>query len=154
MVFYFLDEYSGEKEVVVDNDSIIVKYEDNSEIKGIKLNYADMQNISFTCEVDHYIFDIIMTDVVVTFSLNVDNKAKIREWLKMYKDIMSYLPKYYSIDNIEHKYTQSENTENIGDEFYINIISDSLNKKSKSKLTLIGAAIFLATFVLLRLTIF
>lgn len=151
MSFYFLDEYFGEKEVIIGDESIIIKYQDEHEIKNINIRHEYIKNISFSCKVDHYIFDVATDTIVVTFSLSIDNRIKIREWLKIYKDIMINLSKYYSIDEIKHRYVKNKSLEFIGDEFYIEIVPSKLEEKSKVSLYIISTLIIILILILINL---
>ena len=147
MGFYFLDDYPGEKEITVNENSIVVSFEDNSKQKSIEVKYVDMTELSLLREIDSYIFNLTTNEIVITITLSIDDEVKIKEWLKMYRDVMSYLPNYYSIDDIKHSYTKHENAESIEDGFSIEIPSCMKNTKSKNNLLYISMAMILVVIM-------
>lgn len=151
MGFYFLDDYVGEKEITVNENSIVVSFEDNFEQKSIEVKYVDMTELSFLRKIDSYIFNLTTNEIVVTITLSIDDEVKIKECLKMYRDVMNYLSNYYSIDNIKHSYSKYENMGSIKDGFIIEILSGVKNTKSKNNLLYISMAMILA--IIVRLSI-
>lgn len=147
-IFVFLNEHEGKKEIVVNDDSIIFKYNNSSEEKEMKIAYLDIINISLYRFKEVYLLSIETKESCLELNIDIDDIDKINKCKTLYRKVSSALCNNYSKDDLDCEYKEDSSGELI--EYRI----DFLPKEHSLIQTKLIAVMTLILFAVVALNMF
>lgn len=146
MDFCFLNDYEGEKEMLVEDEYILFKYKYEGEDRELKIDYIDVVNVDLFRFRDVYLLTIETRTMSVDLNIDLNDEDKLDKCKKLYRKVTSSLCENYSKDDL---YTEYRSDEYLGYNIMLNM-EEHYDTAIKSLKKLLGVlvVILIATIVL------
>ena len=106
MSYHFLNECEGNKEIIIEDNCVRLKYKHRSEEKEYLINYSDVKSLSLLRYESVYLLDIEVEDMIINLNIDIDDFDKIEKCKELYNKVLTTLSNCYPEDDIISEYKE------------------------------------------------